>query len=885
MLEQFCAELIQLYPRARVLMANAEGRSAADRKELVGRCATGDWDAVVMTHSAFTAIPVSRSAETAYLDAKVTELQAAIDASQKQLTVKRMQKILGRYQERQRRLRDAKRDDGATFEQSGIDYMFYDECQAAKNLAVSSSIEGMARDGSQRASDMEMKLHVLRHRHQHRGDRARVATFATGTFVTNSVAELYVMQRFLQPDRLDQLGLTGFDAWAANFGRMVTSLELAPDGGGYRPKTRFARFVNVPELMGVFAEMADIRTDDELGLPAPSVVGGRPETVTVAGSSQLADFVADLVRRAEQVRSRRAAPGEDNMLAITTAGRAAALDLRLVGLDPDPAGGKITAAAERIAQIFEANRDRRYHGPDGDEQSRPGSLQLVFADLGTPSDRWNAYDQLRHELTARGVPAGSVRFIHDAKNDQAKAELFQACRDGHVSVLVGSTAKMGVGTNVQRRAVALHHLDSPWRPADIEQRNGRILRQGNQNPEVAIIHYVTEGSFDTFMLQTLQRKAGFIHQVARGQPDARDLDDVGDAALTYGEIKALSTGNPLIMEKAGIESDLARLERLARAHHREQHELAARRTADQQRAQRRAAQAAAIDAALPRRVDTRGDRFAMVVAGRPYRARPDAGAALKAHLLELIAQHDTTVGLARTVSYPVGELGGYQLTADITASRLGPAGVARIEDLPVDPILLDRGELTAAAPVGLIARFEHRVQTLDAVARDLAADAARLHAEADAAAARLGLPFDHAARLSDLRSRLAQIDQLLTPADDETPTQPTGSVDPTAGPPAPAATTAPVTPVPVTLHRRPPSWATPGGRPPDPQPSLTNQPPRTATRPARPPPLPSGSPRPGPCPPSRRPPGNRCMCATSFTNNNTPTPSPSTPQPSSSEPR
>jgi N12 class adenine-specific DNA methylase len=813
MLEQFCAELIQLYPRARVLMANAEGRSAADRKELVGRCATGDWDAVVMTHSTFTAIPVALDTETAYLDAKVTEVQAAIEASQKQLTVKRMQKILARYQERQRRLLDAKRDDGATFEQSGIDYLFYDECQAAKNLAVSSAIEGMAKDGSQRASDMEMKLHVLRRRHRHRGDRARVATFATGTFVTNSVAELYVMQRFMQPDRLDQLGLTGFDAWAANFGRMVTSLELAADGGGYRPKTRFARFVNVPELMGIFAEMADIRTDDELHLPAPAVAGGRPETVTVPGSQALAEFVAHLVRRAEQVRSRHAAPGEDNMLAITNAGRAAALDLRLVGLDPDPAGGKIAAAAARIAQIWEANLDRRYLGPDGDEQSRPGSLQLVFADLSTPSDRWNAYDQLRHELTARGVPAESVRFIHDAKNDQTKAELFQACRDGHVSVLVGSTAKMGVGTNVQRRAVALHHLDSPWRPADIEQRNGRILRQGNQNPEVAIIHYVTEGSFDTFMLQTLQRKAGFIHQVARGQPDGRDLDDVGDAALTFGEIKALSTGNPLIMEKAGIESDLARLERLARAHHREQHELAARRDADQQRAQRRSAQAAAIAAALPRRVDTRGDRFAMMVAGRPHRTRADAGTALKAHLLKLIAQHDATIGPARTMTCPVGELGGYQLTADVTADRLGPAAVVRIEDLPVDPIRLDRGELTQAAPVGLIARFEHRVQALDALAVDLAAQAERLNAEADAAAARLGRPFDHAARLSDLRYRLAEIDQLLTPADDETPTEPTGADNPATGPSTPATTIEPVTAEPVTaepgtLQRRAPSSAT-----------------------------------------------------------------------------
>ncbi len=306
----------------------------------------------------------------------------------------------------------------------------------------------------------------------------------------------------MQPAALQSAGIASFDAWAATFGRAVTALELAPDGGSYRLKTRFARFANVPELLTMFRAGADVRTAEDLQLPVPAITGERPETVVVPASDGLRAYVASLVARAERVRNRQVQPHEDNMLAISGDGRRAALDLRLVGEEPDPTGGKIAAAAARIADIEAATRDRSFRDPAGVLDPRPGALQLVFCDVSTPHAEWNAYVELRSRLADLGIPADRIRFIHEAGDDRAKAELFAAARSGRVSVLIGSTEKMGVGTNVQIRAVALHHLDCPWRPADIEQREGRILRQGNQNPEVSILRYATEGSFDIFMWQT-----------------------------------------------------------------------------------------------------------------------------------------------------------------------------------------------------------------------------------------------------------------------------------------------------------------------------------------------------------------------------------------------
>lgn len=410
-------------------------------------------------------------------------------------------------------------------------------------------VAGLPLSNSERAFDLFLKTRYTMGLH---GDRQRGVVFATATPVANTMAEIHTMMRYLQPNRLRELGLEQFDAWAATFGESVTALEIAPDGSGYRMHTRFARFINVPELMAIFGEVADIRTAQMLNLPVPKLRGGKPRTIACPASPALKAFVQALVKRAEAVRGGTAPPQEDNMLAITTDGRKAALDFRLVApgtrFDED---GKVAACLREVLEIWTRTADRR-------------SAQMVFCDLSSPKagKRFSVYDDLRQRLVEAGVPEQEIAFVHDAATDVQKARLFKAVREGRVRVLLGSTAKMGVGTNVQTRLVALHHLDAPWRPCDVEQRDGRILRQGNENDQVEIFRYVTEGSFDSYLWQTLETKARFIAQVMQGDRGIRSLEDVELAALSYAEVKALASGNPMVIEKAGVDAEVAKLSTL-----------------------------------------------------------------------------------------------------------------------------------------------------------------------------------------------------------------------------------------------------------------------------------------------------------------------------------
>ncbi len=571
MLEQFAREWLQLYPQAKILIARREDMAAARRRDLVARCATGDWDGVIMSRSAFERIPLSPAQQAAYLDRELALMRTWLASAQQttaSLTVKRLQGALLRAEERLKAKLDSAKDPGITFEATGIDYLCIDEAHGYKNLRTPSNIGDAAIDGSMRASDLDMKIGYLRRR-----NGRRVVTFATATPIANSLTEAYVMQRYLRPDLLEAAGISVFDSWAATFGEVVTQVELAPEGGdSFRVKSRFARFRNVPEMLRMWHVFADVKTAADLDLPVPAIAARpgdglrAPETALVDPSPGLLDYVADLGDRADQVRNRAVAPEHDNMLKISGDGRRAALDLRLVGLSQDTPG-KTAAAAARITAIWQAHRDDEYTAPDGSPYPVRGSLQIVFCDLGTPRDGWNAYDELKDQLTARGMPSQAIRFVHDAKTDADLARLFAACRAGHVAVLAGSTEKMGTGTNVQDRAIALHHLDAPWRPADVAQREGRIIRQGNLNPEIQIIRWVTAGSFDAYMWQTLERKARFIHDVTtrRLGSGARDSADVGDTVLTFSEAKALATGNPLLIDKAEADADLARLSRAERA--------------------------------------------------------------------------------------------------------------------------------------------------------------------------------------------------------------------------------------------------------------------------------------------------------------------------------
>lgn len=557
MLAQYTAELVRLYPQASVLMAGKDDLQGDSRRELAARIATGDWDAVVITHASFERIRMSAQLSQAHIAEVVHDLEMAIRAEHRgdrsNRIIKQLEAQKKTWRVRLERLQaDGKKDDLLSWEQLGVDGLFIDEAHLFKNLyrfTKMTRVAGLPLANSERSFDLYLKTRYTMQLHQ---GAQRGVVFATATPVANSMAEIHTMQRYLQPRRLQALGLQQFDAWAATFGEAVTALEIAPDGSGYRLHTRFARFVNVPELMAVFGEVADIRTAEMLALPVPRLRGGKARTVACPASAALKAFVQTLVARSEAIRQGHIDPRADNMLAVTNDGRAAALDFRLVapaaGWDPQ---GKVGACVREVLDVW--RRSTPFRG-----------AQLVFCDLSSPQGgkTFSVYEDLRQRLIEAGVPAQEIAFIHDAESDAQKAALFKAVREGRTRVLLGSTGKMGLGTNVQTRLVALHHLDAPWRPCDVEQREGRILRQGNTCEEVEIFRYVTEQSFDAYMWQTLETKARFIAQVMRGDQGLRAIEDVELATLSYAEVKALASGNPLVIEKAGVDADVARLSTL-----------------------------------------------------------------------------------------------------------------------------------------------------------------------------------------------------------------------------------------------------------------------------------------------------------------------------------
>jgi len=782
MLEQFTREWMQLYPQARILAASIDELAAGKRRRLIARIATGNWDAVILSRSAFERMPLSIREQQRYLDNQLIEMRRQLSNAKggHGLTVKRLEGSLARAEERLKKLTDTAKDPGITFEQTGIDYLFVDEAHGYKNLRTVSNIPGVASDGSGRATDLDMKLDYLRSRH---GER--VATFATATPIANSVAEAYTMQRLLRPDLLRDAGLTDFDSWAATFAEVTTDLELAPDGSRFRMASRFAKFRNVPELLRMWHVSADIKTAQDLQLPTPALRGEAAETVVVPATDELTAYMTELSARADRVQNRSVGPEQDNMLKIATHGRVAALDLRLLGHNPGPDPGqhtKLAAAASRIAKIHHANAARRY--PDSRDPAATGSLQIVFCDLGTPAGRrnsssgpsggagrWTAYDELKTLLIARGVPAEKIRYVHEARNDKEKGELFAAARSGQVAVLLGSTEKMGIGTNVQARAVALHHLDCPWRPADLAQREGRILRQGNLNSEVEILRYVSEGSFDAYLWQTCERKARFIGQVMRGRLDVREIDDVGDTALSYSEVKALATGDPRILEKARVDAEMTRLERLERAHTRNQRMLSATITDAQAELPKLHAEHQLVEAAMRRRVDTSGDKFTMQVAGHDCSSRADAAIALR-HALAAIGPAPEHTGLGQPVI--LGSVGGFTVAA--TARRyLQPHLNVQLVDVPRSSFTVSYDELRADKPLGIITRLENKTHDLDRTHAKITGLAANVNAEADRARADYGQPFTHRQELLDARVRSAELAAELAEPDRPPPAATNGS--------------------------------------------------------------------------------------------------------------
>ncbi len=554
--EQWAAEYLQLYPAANILVATKKDFETKNRKRFCGRIATGDYDAVIIGHSQFEKIPMSIERQVAILEQQKEELVNGIAELKhnrgERFSIKQMEKSKKGIEAKLQKLNDqSRKDDVVTFEELGVDRIYIDEAHYYKNLAAFSkmrNVGGISQTEAQKSSDLYMKCRYL---DELTGGRGII--FATGTPLSNTMVEMYTMQKYLQYDTLKERGLLHFDSWASTFGETVTAIELAPEGTGYRAKTRFARFYNLPELMAMFKEVADIQTADMLKLPVPEA---HYHNVVLKPSEQQKEMVAALGERAERVRSRMVDPSEDNMLNITNDGRKLALDQRLLNpLLPDSDTSKVNACAENVFRIWEETKDRK-------------SAQMVFCDLSTPKSNgeFNVYDDLRNKLIAKGIPADEIAFIHSAGSEAQKKEMFGKVRSGDIRVLLGSTQKMGAGTNCQQRLIALHHLDIGWRPADLQQREGRIIRQGNSNPEVDIYTYVTEGTFDAYMFQMVEAKQKFIGQIMTSKSSARSAEDVDETALSYAEIKALCTGNPHIKEKMDLDIEVQRL-KLLKANH------------------------------------------------------------------------------------------------------------------------------------------------------------------------------------------------------------------------------------------------------------------------------------------------------------------------------
>ena len=620
--EQWAAEWLQLYPSANILVATKKDFETQNRKKFCSRIATGDYDAVIIGHSQFEKIPMSAERQRAILERQIEEILEGIEQAKSQkaerYTVKQMERTRKSLEAKLEKLNDqSRKDDVVTFEQLGVDRLFVDESHYFKNLFLMTkmrNVGGIAQTEAQKSSDLFMKCRYL---DEITGGRGVI--FATGTPISNSMVELYTIQRYLQYGLLQEMGLIHFDDWASDFGETITAIELSPEGTGYRAKTRFAKFFNLPELMAAFKQVADIQTADMLHLPVPKA---NFHTEVIKPSELQQEMVKGLAERAEKIRGGGVDPHVDNMLRITNDGRKLALDMRLINpLAADDPNGKVAVCSRNVYKIWEKTKEQR-------------STQLVFCDLSTPTKdgSFNVYDDLKKKLMDQGIPEDEIAFIHDADSEAKKKLLFGRVNEGQVRVLIGSTQKMGAGTNVQKKLIALHDLDCPWRPSDLQQRLGRIVRQGNDNEEVEIYRYVTEGTFDAYLYQLVENKQKFIAQIMTSKTPVRVADDVDETALSYSEIKALATGNPLIIEKCNLDMEVAKLNMLKASYLNQRYsleELVLREyPADIARITERIA-GYEKDVALATAHPKSQEGFCgMVIEGKPYAEKEDAGRAI-----------------------------------------------------------------------------------------------------------------------------------------------------------------------------------------------------------------------------------------------------------------
>ena len=736
--EQWGGDFLRLYPGANILVATKKDFEPANRKRFCSRIATGDYDAVIIGHTQFEKIPLSRERQIAMLEDQIADITFSIEEAAHQAgqnyTIKQLEKTKKSLQARMKKLNDqTRKDDVVTFEQLGVDRLFVDESHSFKNLFLYTkmrNVAGISQTDAQKSSDMFMKCRYMDELTGGRG-----ITFATGTPVSNSMTELYTIMRYLQYDTLMRMGMGHFDSWAATFGETVTAIELSPEGTGYRAKTRFARFFNLPELISIFKEAADIQTSDMLNLPVPEA-----EFINevLKPSEEQQEMVSAFSERAESVRGGLVNPTEDNMLKITNDGRKCALDQRLMNeLLLDAEKSKVNTCVENAFQVWEEGKADR-------------TTQLIFCDLSTPKGdgTFNVYDDVRNKLTEKGIPKEEIAFIHEYNTEAKKAELFAKVRAGQVRILMGSTPKLGAGTNVQDRLIALHHLDCPWKPSDLEQQEGRILRQGNQNDKVKIFRYVTENTFDAYMWQILENKQKFISQIMTSKSPVRACEDVDDTALSYAEIKALATGNPYIKEKMDLDVQVSKLKLLKANHTSQIYRLEsdiAKNFPVQISALKERIAGMQVDSQVVKSVDLQdNDTFAMTVGNVLYEDKKEAGEALIA----------ACAGL-KTVSTggKVGEYHGFTLSASYNmfsnAFELTIKGKCSYK--------LEIGK----DPVGNMQRIHNTLSSIDRKLTESEQKLETVQQQLATAQEEVKKPFPKEAELNEKMERLSELNALL----------------------------------------------------------------------------------------------------------------------------
>ena len=736
--EQWASDFLRLYPGANILAATKKDFEPANRKKFCSRIATGDYDAVIIGHSQFEKIPLSVERQEAMIERQISEIELAIEQAKadngERYTIKQMEKTRKSLEARLEKLNDTSRKDNVvTFEQLGVDRLFVDESHFYKNLFLYTkmrNVAGIAQTEAQKSSDMFAKCQYLDELTGGKG-----VTFATGTPISNSMTELYTNMRYLQYGTLQKLGLGHFDSWASSFGETQTAIELAPEGTGYRAKTRFAKFFNLPELISLFKESADIQTPDMLKLPVPEA---EYENVVLKPSEYQQDMVSSLADRAEAVRNRLVEPYEDNMLKITNDGRKLALDQRLINdMLPDNETSKAATCVGKAFEIWEQTKEQK-------------STQLIFCDLSTPKGdgTFNVYEDIKNKLVEKGVPPEEIAFIHEANTELRKAELFGKVRSGQVRFLLGSTQKMGAGTNVQDRLIALHHLDVPWRPSDIEQQEGRILRQGNLNPKVKIFRYVTEGTFDSYSWQLIENKQKFIGQIMTSKSPVRSCEDVDEAALTYAEVKALATGNPYIKQKMDLDIQVSRLKLMKANHTSQKYRLEdniAKHYPQQiailkERIEGMEADIQTAKANLP----ADKEQFLMKVGDKVYTDKKEAGAAL----VEMCKEMKTV-----NVTATVGEYAGFKMA--VSFDSFNHKFVMNLKGQ------LSHNLEVGSDPLGNIARINHALESMPKQLSEAQTKLETVERQLETAKVEVTKPFVQEAELAEKLERLSALNALL----------------------------------------------------------------------------------------------------------------------------